>query len=62
MRRALEDGSLPEGRYESYLKLRRELRFLEMKQDIRVRLEEQARWKRISRSAQEILRMKYGGR
>ena len=61
VRRALEDGTLPEKRFESYLKLRRELRFLEMKQDIRVRLEEQARWKRISRSAQEHMRMKYGG-
>jgi ribosome biogenesis GTPase len=60
VRRALETGEITEERFESYLKLRRELRFLERKQDIRLRLEEQARWKRISRSAQEILRMKYG--
>ncbi len=62
VRRALEDGTLPEARFESYLKLRRELRFLERKQDIRLRLEEQARWKRISRSTQDIMRMKYGGK
>jgi ribosome biogenesis GTPase / thiamine phosphate phosphatase len=62
VRRALEDGTLEEARFESYLKLRRELRYLEAKQDVRVRLEEQARWKRISRSSQEIMRMKYGPR
>jgi ribosome biogenesis GTPase / thiamine phosphate phosphatase len=60
VRRAIEDGSLEEARLGSYLKLRREIRFLERKQDIRARLEEQARWKRISRSVQEHMRRKYG--
>jgi ribosome biogenesis GTPase len=50
---ALEDGTLPRDRFESYLKLRRELRFLVRKQDIRARLEEQARWKRITKSMRE---------
>lgn len=62
VRRGLEDGTLPEDRYQSYLKLRRELHYLEMKQDIRVRLEEQAIWKRRSRAAQEHMRRKYGGK
>jgi ribosome biogenesis GTPase len=62
VRRALEDGTLQEARYASYAKLRRELLFLERKQNTRLRLEEQARWKRISRMSQEHMRMKYGGK
>ena len=60
VRRALEDGTLPAERYESYRKLRREIRFLEMRQDVRVRLEEQARWKRLQRAGRENMRRKYG--
>jgi ribosome biogenesis GTPase len=62
VRGAREDGSLSEERYESYLKLHRELRFLERKQDVRLRLEEQARWKRLQRAGRENMRIKYGDR
>lgn len=60
VRRAIEDGTLEVARLASYLKLRREIRYLETKQDVRARLEEQARWKRISRSVQAHMRRKYG--
>ncbi len=62
VRRALEDGSLADTRFASYQKLRREVRYLATRQDMRAMLEERARWKRISRLAQEYSRMKYGGR
>jgi ribosome biogenesis GTPase / thiamine phosphate phosphatase len=46
---ALADGSLDEDRYRSYLKLKRELRYLAGKQDQRVRAADHARWKQIAR-------------
>jgi ribosome biogenesis GTPase / thiamine phosphate phosphatase len=46
---ALADGSLDTERYRSYLKLKRELRYLAGKQDQRVRAAEHARWKQIAR-------------
>ena len=60
VKRALEDATLSRGRYESYLKLRRELGFLERRQNIRARLEEQARWKKVTRQGRENARRKYG--
>ncbi|NQT88705.1 ribosome small subunit-dependent GTPase A [bacterium] len=49
VRRALEDGTLDSGRWESYKKLLRELRFLERRQDQRARLAERSRWKKIAK-------------
>jgi ribosome biogenesis GTPase / thiamine phosphate phosphatase len=46
---ALDDGTLDEERYRSYLKLKRELRYLAGKQDQRIRAAEHARWKQIAR-------------
>lgn len=46
---ALETGTLDEERYRSYLKLKRELRYLAGKQDQRVRAAEHSRWKQIAR-------------
>ena len=60
VRAALENGALEDSRWESYRKLKRELRFLERKVDVRARLDEKARWKRIHKSAKEIMRRKYG--
>lgn len=60
--RALAEGTLDSGRWESFQKLRKELRFLERKQNVRAMLDEKARWKRIHKSAQEILKRKYGNR
>jgi ribosome biogenesis GTPase len=46
---ALADGSLDPSRYHSYLKLKREQRYIAGKQDQRIRAAEQARWKQIAR-------------
>jgi len=51
---ALEVEQLEAGRYESYIKLRRELAFLERKQDVYARIEENRRWKRIHKANREI--------
>ena len=47
---AIADGRLPESRLQSYLKLRRELAYLERKQDARAQHEEKQRIKSIMRS------------
>ena len=49
VRAALESGDLPERRWESYLKLQREARWMAMRHDARLRAEERERWKRISK-------------
>ena len=40
MRAALESGELPQRRWESYLKLQREARWMAMRHDARLRAEE----------------------
>ena len=47
VRAALESGELPERRWQSYLKLQREARWMAMRHDARLKAEEKARWKRI---------------
>jgi len=47
---ALGDGSLEAARFESWRKLQRELRWLEVRQDARARAEEVAKWKAITKS------------
>jgi ribosome biogenesis GTPase len=47
VREALDSGELPERRWESYLKLQREARWMAMRHDARLKAEEKARWKRI---------------
>jgi ribosome biogenesis GTPase len=49
VRAALESGELPERRWQSYLKLQREARWMAMRHDARLRAEERARWKRITK-------------
>jgi ribosome biogenesis GTPase len=48
VREALTDGSLDSKRFDSYLKLQRELRYLERRQDARAAREERDKWKRIA--------------
>ncbi len=48
VRQAVEQGVLDHGRLESYLKLRKELDYLERKQDVRAALKEKKRWKEIT--------------
>jgi ribosome biogenesis GTPase / thiamine phosphate phosphatase len=51
VREALDEGLIDEERYLSYEKLRKELAHLIRKQDVRVRLAEKQRWKKLSRLA-----------
>jgi ribosome biogenesis GTPase len=53
---ALETGELSERRWESYLKLAREARWMAMRHDARLRSEERAKWKRITKDYRGRLR------
>ncbi|WP_099156563.1 ribosome small subunit-dependent GTPase A [Virgibacillus ndiopensis] len=55
---ALESGELSEERFQSYLKLQRELAYEKRKQDQKARLEEKNKWKKVSKS----LKSKYKSR
>ncbi len=50
IRAALADGSLPPERWESYRKLQRELRSLEVRRSKRLQSEERRRWRRVHKS------------
>ena len=45
---ALADGSLDAGRFQSFVKLQHELRFVAAKSDVRLRIEERKRWKQLT--------------
>jgi ribosome biogenesis GTPase / thiamine phosphate phosphatase len=47
---ALEDGSLPVRRYESWTKLQREAAFMARRNDLRLRAEAKKQWVRASKS------------
>jgi ribosome biogenesis GTPase len=53
---ALDSGELPERRWQSYLKLRREARWMAMRHDARLRAEERAKWKRIHKEVRSRTR------
>ena len=48
---ALADGSLPRDRYDSWLKLQRELRSIAVRTDARLRKEERKRWHQLTEAA-----------
>jgi ribosome biogenesis GTPase len=54
VRRALEDGSLSQERFQSYRKLQRELRALEIRKDGRLRSEARKERARFARSQRKI--------
>ena len=56
VQQALAAGQLDSERYQSYLKLQRELRHLASRQDQRIREEEKARWKKISQLQKRLKR------
>jgi ribosome biogenesis GTPase len=56
VQQALSEGALDPARYESYLALQRELRFLNSREDIRVQLAEKARMKTMARRIREHYR------
>jgi len=58
VREALVDERLAAERFESYVKLRKELQYLDRKQDVMARIEETRRWKRIHKAAREQYRSK----
>jgi ribosome biogenesis GTPase len=58
VRAALEDGSLDPARWESYVKLQRELEHLERRLDKRARSEERKRWAKIGAEGRERMRLK----
>ena len=51
---AIADGSLDRERFESYLKLQRELRALELKKDARLRSEARKEWRRRHRELRNV--------
>jgi ribosome biogenesis GTPase len=55
---ALADGTLPPERWESYLKLQREIAHLERRLDKRAAAEERKKWRAISVFAREAGRAK----
>jgi ribosome biogenesis GTPase / thiamine phosphate phosphatase len=54
VRAAIADGSLDPERFESYLKLQRELRALELKKDARLRSEARKEWRRRHREMRNV--------
>lgn len=61
VRAALRTGSLPEARFSNYMKMRRELKFLESRKDELAQKLEKAKWKSISKQAKEYFKLKRGG-
>jgi ribosome biogenesis GTPase len=53
---ALADGNLDAARFQSFVKLQRELRFVAAKSDVRLRIEERRKWKQISLAAKVRIR------
>jgi ribosome biogenesis GTPase len=51
---ALTDGSLDPGRFANYMKMRKELTYLELKQDVGVAQAERQRWKKIHKTIKEM--------
>ena len=58
VRAALEDGTLPSARWDSYLKLQAELAHLDRKLDKRAAAEARKRWKALSQEARANSRSK----
>jgi ribosome biogenesis GTPase len=56
VKEAVENGTLPGDRYEGYLKLRKELSYLQRKQDPAEQAEHKRRWKSIHRAARALYR------
>jgi ribosome biogenesis GTPase len=62
VREALENGELNSSRYRSYLKLRKELRYVALREDGTLRQQEQLKWKKISKAAKKLKKHKYKDR
>ena len=62
IREAIENGNLDISRYQSYLKLRKELRYAALREDGTLRQEEQLKWKKIHKAAKQLKKHKYKDR
>jgi ribosome biogenesis GTPase len=51
---AVEDGSVPPGRWESYLKLKKEQAYLERRVDQKAALEHKRKWKSIHQGLKKL--------
>lgn len=58
---ALDDGSLSPERFENYTKLQKEVRHLALRQDDLARRQEQKKWKKLTKQAEERARAKRKG-
>ncbi len=58
VRTALESGELDEQRWQSFVKLQKEARYIERQADVRLRLDDKQRWKKLSKEAQQKGRRK----
>ena len=56
VRAALESGELQKERWDSYIKLKKEAKFAESKENASLRLKEKAQWKSISKFQKELRR------
>src|SRR6185295_16089164 len=54
---AVRSGDTPQQRYDSYMKLRKELAFLERKQDLSAELEQKRKWKAIHKAHRSMQKM-----
>jgi ribosome biogenesis GTPase len=61
VKQAVLEGSLSKKRYENYLKMRKELKFLKQKADLGSEKAERARWKGILKDAKKYRKYKKGG-
>ena len=57
---AIKKGEITEKKFKSYKKLLNEVSYFERKQDIKAKLNEKKRWKKISQEAKKISKSKYG--
>lgn len=53
VKKALKDGKLDQGRYQSYIKLQRELAYLVRKEDQKAQLAEKEKWKKINKEVRQ---------
>lgn len=48
VKRAIDEGILPQARFDSFLKLQKELAYIARKEDVRAQLAEKAKWKQVA--------------
>ncbi len=59
---AIDSGDIDPDRFRSYLKLRREIRFINTRRDHRARIQERAKWKKITKNARRHYKNNNGKR